>query len=355
MNSTSASQIGQVNQAPRSAKTKADYPKVVSDTFAKLYDWIAQLPISASRRLLLSELVRYTHGRCFTWVGNSLLGTRLSVLPRQIQKQLKELENAQLITIREYRKSWCKTQRIIFVNRLAEKAGADPQMELPTNRQEFFRLTCASKHNSSIDRPIGCPAEPKTDDGSIGCPVGYEGDVQQDTRRDKKDFLPLKRQRKSLSGQGTNHRWPEGRGSAKADKTKAEDSQSAQISEAELVRQSQSKPSRPPLDWPLKNLPETNREAALAKKVSRKQVTHLHPDWLKKMGCWVVRVKSTDGGNFYHQPKFLADGFIEVTTDTEVVPLIDSQNRRVSQAEFIYQLMAIGSIKVPDITQPAIV
>lgn len=354
MNSTSASQNGQVNQAPRSAKTKADSPKVVSEPFAKLFDWIAQLSITAARRLLLSELVRYTHGRCFTWVGNSLLGTRQNVLPRQIQKQLKALEKAQLITIRKYQKSWCKTQRIIFVNRLAEEAGVDPLMILPTSQQEFFRLTCASRHKSSTNSLIECPVESKTDDGSIGCPVGHEGDVQQDTRRDQKDFLPLKRQRKSLSGQGTNHRWPEGRGSAKADKTKAEDSQSVQLSEAELVRQSQSKPSRPAMDWPAKNLPETNREAELAKKVHRKQVTHLHPDWLKKMGCWVVRTKSTDRGTFYHEPKFLADGFIEITNDTQVVPLIDSENRRVSQSEFISELMKNGVIKVPDRNQPAI-
>jgi hypothetical protein len=352
MNSTSVSGSGQVNQAPSTAKTKVNYPKVVSKPFAKLYDWITLLPISGSQQLLLAELIRYSHDRCFTWVGNSLLGLTRNVKPRQIQKLLRKLQKAKLITIREYGKSWCKTQRIIFVNSLAEEVGIDPLMELPTSHREFFSVLGARNRKSSADTSIGCPVDPPTDDSSIGCPVGHAGDVPVDTRRDQKDFLPLKRQRKSLSGQGPNHRWPEGRGSAKAGKT--EDSQSAQLSEAEQVRQSQSNPSRPAMDWPSRNLPTVGRAAALAKKVWGRQVTHVHPEWLKTMGCWAVRFTTNVSGDIYHQPKVLADGFIEVTGNTIIVPLIDSENRRVTQAEFIHLLKSSDGIKAPDIKQPVI-
>ena len=142
-------------------------------------------------------------------------------------------------------------------------------------------------------------------------------------------------------------RWPEfGAG-------KVENQQSIQLPEPEIAREPNRSSSRPPIDWPVKNLPEVNRETALATKVRRKQITHIHPDWLiKNMSCWVARAKSTDGETFYNPPKFTDDGWIEITGDTVVVPLIDSNNRRISQEEFSNQLMT-GGFKAPDRNSPA--
>ena len=107
--------------------------------------------------------------------------------------------------------------------------------------------------------------------------------------------------------------------------------------------------SRPAFDWHIKNLPEVGKEAALAKKVEYQQLTHVHPDWLKAMNCWVVKVNHVDGEKFYEEHKLTPDGWFEVTGATSVVPLINSENRRVSQDGFVQIL--VDGMRVPDQSQ----
>jgi hypothetical protein len=105
------------------------------------------------------------------------------------------------------------------------------------------------------------------------------------------------------------------------------------------------------MDWPERNLPETGKEAALAKKVEHRQVTHVNPKWLESLNCWIVKVRKVDGKRFYEQQNLTPDGWFEVTGSTEIVPLISGENRRVSQASFIEILT--GGFFAPDPTLPA--
>ena len=361
-------------KAAKSAKARdkaeapaPEKPKKAPELFAKYFEWIAKTPTTAPRRLLLAELVRFAHQRPFTWVGNEALADIMGVTPRQIQKQLRALHNLKLITIRDYRKSWCKTQRIIFINKVAEAAGVDPLMELPTSQREFFRDACRGATSETKTDPIGSPTGHPIEEttssligsptghpietplSSIGCPVGASGDVQQDTRRDKRDFLPLKRQRKSLSAHDRNRlRLTPSDGSDQGGSEAVPNA--TPTTEFEAVRQSEKSSSRPPMDWP-KNLPADEPERELAKIVRRKQVTHLHPSWFDRWKCYMVRVSIINGEKTYHLPKTTADGWMIVTNDSEIVPLIDSQNRRIDQGGFIYALMTTG-IKAPDQSQP---
>ena len=109
--------------------------------------------------------------------------------------------------------------------------------------------------------------------------------------------------------------------------------------------------SRPAMDWPEKNLPETGKEAALAKKVEHRQLTNVHPNWLQGMGCWIVKVRKVDGKRFYEQQNLTPDGWFEVTSMTEIVPLINSESKRISQASFI-EILASGFF-ASDPTLPA--
>jgi hypothetical protein len=109
--------------------------------------------------------------------------------------------------------------------------------------------------------------------------------------------------------------------------------------------------SRPAMDWPEKNLPETGKEAALAKKVEHRQLTHVHPSWMSGMGCWMVKVRKVDGKRFYEQQNLTPDGWFEVAGMTEIVPLINSESKRISQASFI-EILASGFF-ASDPTLPA--
>ena len=109
--------------------------------------------------------------------------------------------------------------------------------------------------------------------------------------------------------------------------------------------------SRPAIDWHIKNLPEVGKEAALAKKVEHRQVTHINPSWMQDMNCWIVKVKRIDGRRFYEKQDLTPDGWFEVTGMTQIVPLIDEKNRRVLQQDFI-QILASGFF-APDPTLPA--
>jgi hypothetical protein len=110
--------------------------------------------------------------------------------------------------------------------------------------------------------------------------------------------------------------------------------------------------SRPAMDWPEKNLPETGKEAALAKKVEHRQLTNVHPNWLQGMGCWIVKVRKVDGKRFYEQQNLTPDGWFEVAGMTEIVPLINSESKRISQACFI-EILASGGFFASDPTLPA--
>ena len=109
--------------------------------------------------------------------------------------------------------------------------------------------------------------------------------------------------------------------------------------------------SRPAMDWPERNLPETGKEAALAKKVEHRQVTHVNPKWLESLNCWMVKVRKVDGRRFYEEQDLTHDGWFEVTGMTEIVPLISGENRRVSQASFVEMLTS--GFFAPDPTLPA--
>ena len=109
--------------------------------------------------------------------------------------------------------------------------------------------------------------------------------------------------------------------------------------------------SRPAMDWPERNLPENGKEAALAKKVEHRQLTHVHPSWMENLNCWMVKVRKVDGKRFYEQQNLTPDGWFEVTGMTEIVPLISGENRRVSQAAFI-EILASGFF-ASDPTLPA--
>ncbi len=110
--------------------------------------------------------------------------------------------------------------------------------------------------------------------------------------------------------------------------------------------------SRPAMDWPERNLPGTGKEAALAKKVEHRQLSHVHPSWMIRMGCWIVKVRKVDGKRFYEQQDLTPDGWFEVASMTEIVPLINSESKRISQACFI-EILASGGFFASDPTLPA--
>ena len=109
--------------------------------------------------------------------------------------------------------------------------------------------------------------------------------------------------------------------------------------------------SRPAMDWHIKNLPEVGKEAALAKKVEHRQLTHVHPSWMENLNCWMVKVRKVDGKRFYEQQNLTPDGWFEVTGMSEIVPLINSESKRISQASFI-EILASGFF-ASDPTLPA--
>lgn len=331
-------------QMPESVAS-ADKPeptKKEPDRFAKLHDWVMRLPVSLPRRVLLAELMRAGCGRVFTWAGNGSLAAALGVLPRQVQKQLKALEKDGYITIRRYSKSWCKTQRLIFVNRMAELAGIDPMLELPLTYKELMIATASVKPKAKPKKQKLRTASLKSTKSHIGCPVGRSEDVQEDTRRDNDSGLSLKRQNPEYGDAVRDTFRPEGGVPVRP----------AVLTEAELVEQAKrdKSTSRPAIDWAEKNLPLANAEPELAKIVRRGQITHIHPQWLKGRNCWMVRVNRLSETPVYMTPKITHDGWFQVTTDSAIVPLINSENRMVNQAKFA-QLIQAG-MKSPDITQP---
>lgn len=331
---------GDVASSPANAPEK---PKKAVDKFAKMFDWINGLKISQARRAVVAQLVRYGCNRAYTWVANATLANELGVNPRQIQKQLRAIEKDGIITIRKYTKSWCTTQRMIFINRLAEQDGIDPQMDLPATKNEFHKATAKAWKRKQLEQTTTSisPSE-----SPIGCPLGRGGDVLLDTQIDKGLSLPKGREKAHTAK--PNPPLPLG-GRAVGQAVVKNQSQSR--SEAEMVEESKKTACRPPMDWPEKHLPATDQESALAKAVRQGRITHVHPDWMKRMGCWMVKIKATDDGRIYTMPKITSDGWIANTCDAAIVPLIDGTNKRISQDDFLYQLMTTG-IKEPDRSKP---
>ena len=96
--------------------------------------------------------------------------------------------------------------------------------------------------------------------------------------------------------------------------------------------------SRPAMDWPDRNFPETEKELFLQKYVSGRRVTHVHPKWLEKLSCWIVKCRMVDGKMQYETHPLTEDGWYEVCSYSEIVPLLNEQGVRISQADFIQGL-----------------
>ena len=102
--------------------------------------------------------------------------------------------------------------------------------------------------------------------------------------------------------------------------------------------------SRPAMDWPDRNLPETGKELFLQKYVSGQRVTHVHPKWLEKLSCWIVRGRMVDGKMQYETHPLTEDGWYKVDLHSEIVPLLNEQGVRISQADFIQGLIGATSL-----------
>jgi hypothetical protein len=96
--------------------------------------------------------------------------------------------------------------------------------------------------------------------------------------------------------------------------------------------------SRPAMDWPDRNFPETEKELFLQKYVSGRRVTHVHPKWLEKLSCWIVRRRMVDGKRQYETHPLTEDGWYKVCSYSEIMPLLNEQGVRISQADFIQGL-----------------
>ena len=102
--------------------------------------------------------------------------------------------------------------------------------------------------------------------------------------------------------------------------------------------------SRPAMDWPDRNFPETEKELFLQKYVSGQRVTHVHPKWLEKLNCWIVRRRMVDGKRQYETHPLTEDGWYKVDLHSEIVPLLNEQGERISQADFIQGLIDANSV-----------
>ena len=102
--------------------------------------------------------------------------------------------------------------------------------------------------------------------------------------------------------------------------------------------------SRPAMDWPDRNFPETEKELFLQKYVSGQRVTHVHPKWLEKLNCWIVKRRMVDGKMQYETHPLTEDGWYKVCSYSEIVPLLNEQGVRISQADFIQGLIDANSL-----------
>ena len=98
------------------------------------------------------------------------------------------------------------------------------------------------------------------------------------------------------------------------------------------------------MDWPDRNFPETEKELFLQKYVSGQRVTHVHPKWLEKLNCWIVKRRMVDGKRQYETHPLTEDGWYKVDLHSEIVPLLNEQGERISQADFIQGLIDANSL-----------
>jgi hypothetical protein len=332
--------VGKAETPGKAATTKRLTPAepvegAGQNTFTKIPDWVNKIQAKPTDRMILAEIIRNACGCPFTWVGNTHLGEVTQLSTRQVRRYLIRLEAEGHITIRNYRGTWCKSGRIIFVNRLAASAGVDPvSVTIPEGRSDFWKFRARFGGQNKQKK-----TQNKTGNHEkVSCYIrgtkrlgGYD---TFDPRRDK-GFSASKEAEKNHTGVIVSTSPPEGvLPLPPVEKTNTDPTKT--------VRQ-----TRPSMRWPEDNLPVNNRESILAKMVRQGRVTHLHPKWLDGLACWVVRWREMEGKKVYLEPKLTHDQWIENTADAVVVPLIGPDNRYISQSEFI-SLLRAGPIVAPD-------
>lgn len=346
----------------KSAKTDEKPAKAV-EPFAKLFGWIGKLKVSSTAKLVLAEVINHSQGCPFTWVGNKALANTVGKSDRQVSRVLKKLDEDGHITVRAYGGTWCKTQRIIFVNRLAESAGIDPKtIGLPEGRREFWAFRARFNGQNKPKKPkrvVTTTAGIKADNPesvALYSATKMSGGHDIHVARKDKGFSAPKGAEKTHTPIVVSTSPPKGvlppTGVEETTKP-APSAKPVPGSEHAAVEAKKVSTARPPMDWPERNLPTVNRESELARMVRLGRVTHLHPRWLDGLACWVVRRRKIDGQDVFLPPKSMDDGWIVNTVDTVVVPLIDPENRRVSQDEF-RRLIAAGPMVAPDQNKPVV-
>lgn len=352
------------DMAEESAGPK-EKPAKAAETFAKLFGWIGKLKVSSTAKLVLAEVINRTQGCPFTWVGNKALANTVGKSDRQILRVLTSLQSDGHVTLRAYRGTWCKTQRIIFVNRLAESAGIDPKtIGIPEGRKEFWAFRARFNGHGKPKKPkrvVTTTAGIKADNPESvvlysKSPVSGGYDIY--VERKEEGFSVPNGTEKTHTPIVVSTSPPKGVLPPTGVEENAEPVLSAKPvpkSEHAAVEAKKVSTARPPMDWPERNLPTVNRESALAKIVRRNQVTHIHPQWLDGLACWAVRIMhDTDGRTLYAEPKFTHDGWIDARAGCAIVPLIDSDNRRISQDEFRTRLSSGPPMFAPNPDEPVV-
>lgn len=338
---------------PRAIKATSAKPS----QFLKLHEWVGRLKIGSTAKIVMAELVNHGHGRPFTWASNATLAATTGKTVRHIRRILRGLEAAGHIVVRDYRGSWCKTGRLIFVTELARQSGIDEPagIEIPVNRSEFWKFRNQFGADSQTVLSSKCPPIDKgvkmSPGGGSKCPPKRLKEFSESKDSEK---IPIPGTAAACPGR------PEGRqAAARPGEEKPEPTLHAgqefagptATTTGTATNTGTGKASRPPMDWPKENLPEEGRESVLSKFIRQGRITHIHPSWLDGLAAMVVRCQQiADGRQVYQSPKMTADGWYEVTRDAALVPLIDSQNYRTTKEQFA-ELIRAGMI-APDQTQP---
>ena len=341
---------------PRAIKAAA----AKSPQFLKLHDWVGRLKIGSTAKIVLAELVNHGHGRPFTWASNGTLAATTQKTVRHIRRVLRSLETAGHIVIRPYRGTWCRTGRIIFVTELARQAGIDDSatVEIPAGRSEFWQFRNQFSNDSQAVLSSKCPpiheGVKMSPRGGSKCPPKRLKDFSGSKDPEKS---PIPGRAAACPGrlEGRQAAAPPGAENAEqiphAGQEGAGSSPALPVKAGSTGTGTAGRVSRPAMDWPERNLPEENRETALAKFIRQGRVTHIHPRWLDGLAAMVVRCRQiADGQRVYLSPKITADGWYEVGTESALVPLIDNENRLTTRARFT-ELIKTGMM-APDISQP---
>jgi len=284
---------------------------------------------------------------------------------------LRSLESAGHITIRPI--PYLATQRLIFVNHQAELAGIDPKsIPLPENKDAFWKSflprfkrqdktklktksTKTSKIKAETTHYRGAKMTPYREGDSYRGSSMTGGEVIH-ARRIDKGFFPPQGGKKTHTVVTVSTSPPKGVLPLPTVEESAEPTPSATPalqSERDIVKAKATKPTRPSMDWPERNLPTVERESALARLVRQGRVTHVHPRWLDGLACWAVKiVRLEDGRELYVEPKMTDDGWYVNRGACSIVPLIGPDNRRINQDEF-RRLLRKG-FEPPNINHPVV-